>query len=59
MFAINGEITPPCPSGRLLATTRPSMPPLVGLFDRRFQPHLDEMQHLPIADATRDALHQF
>jgi hypothetical protein len=35
------------------------MPPLGGLFDRRFQPHLYEMQHLPIADATRNALHQF
>jgi len=31
------------------------MAPLVGLFDRRLQPHLDEMQHLPIADAARDA----
>ena len=26
------------------------MPPLVGLFDRRLQPHLHQMQHLPITD---------
>ncbi len=44
-----------CSSCRLLPATHPSMAPLVGLFDRRLQPHLDEMQHLPIADAARDA----
>jgi site-specific DNA recombinase len=44
-----------CSPGRLLPTTHPSMPPLVGLFNRRLQPHLDQMQHLPIADAARDA----
>ena len=44
-----------CTSCRLLSATHPSMPPLVGLFDRRLQPHLDEMQHLPITDAARDA----
>ncbi len=39
-----------CSSRGLLSPTHPSMPPLVGLFDRRLQPHLDQMQHLPITD---------
>jgi hypothetical protein len=32
---------------------------LVGFFDRRFEPHLHEMQHATIADATSHRLHQF
>src|SRR5713101_3687322 len=39
-------------SGRLLSSTHPSMPSLVGLFNRRLQPHRYQMQHLPIADTT-------
>jgi len=39
--------------GRTLLPT-----PLVGLFDRHVQPHLDQMQHLPIEDPTRHRLHR-
>jgi hypothetical protein len=28
------------------------MPTIVDLFHRCFQPHLDQAQHVPIADAT-------
>ena len=47
-----------CSSGRLLSATHPSMPPLVGLFNRRLQPHVNQMQHLPIADAACHARDQ-
>jgi site-specific DNA recombinase len=47
-----------CTSGRLLAATPPPMPPLVGLFNRRLQPHPQQMQHLPIADAPCHARDQ-
>jgi site-specific DNA recombinase len=47
-----------CSPGRLLSATHPPMSPLVGLFDRRLQPHPNQMQHLPIADAPCHARHQ-
>jgi hypothetical protein len=47
-----------CSSRCLLSATHPSTPPLVGLFDRRLQPHLNQMQHLPIADAACHARDQ-
>ena len=48
------------PCGRapalVLVAGRPlRAPPLVGLFHRRLQPHLDQPQQVPIADATRHA----
>jgi site-specific DNA recombinase len=33
-------------------------PPIIDLFHRRFEPHLDQSQKVPIADATRDRFHQ-
>ena len=45
-------------SGRLLPSTHPPMSPLVSLFDRRLQPHLDQMQHLPIANTADHARDQ-
>jgi site-specific DNA recombinase len=44
-----------CSPACLLPATHSSTAPLVGLLDRRLQPHLQQMQHLPIADAARDA----
>src|SRR5262249_13274660 len=46
-------------SCHLLPTTYPSMPALAGFFHRRFQPHLHQMQHLPITDTACDAPHQW
>ena len=36
-----------------------AVPPLVDLLDGRFQPHLQQMQHRAVHDATCQALHQF
>ena len=36
---------------------RPSS--IIGFFDRAFQPHLDQMQHTPVHDASRERQHQF
>ena len=44
--------------GRLLSATHPSMSARVGLFNRRFQPHPDQTQHLPVTDAPCHARHQ-
>jgi hypothetical protein len=33
--------------------------PVVDFFHRRFEPHLDQLQKMPIADAPRDRFHQF
>jgi hypothetical protein len=35
------------------------VPALIGLFDRSFQPHLDQMQHRSIDDPASHRLHQF
>ena len=32
---------------------------VVGFFHGAFQPHLDQMQHAPIHDASRERPHQF
>ena len=32
---------------------------IVGFFNGAFQPHLDQMQHTPINDASRKRTHQF
>ena len=60
-LASSGLITPPCgvPRLLLLAARHAPLPFLVPLFDRCLQPHLDQMQHVPIDDAPRHALHQF
>src|SRR5262245_35791499 len=44
--------------GRLLSATHPPMSARVGLLDRRFQPHPDQTQHLPVTDAPCHARHQ-
>ncbi len=61
-LASSGEMGAPCGVPRPLSLFRvvrrlPS--PLVGFLHRRFQPHLDQMQHVPIADPTSHRLHQF
>src|ERR1019366_3807836 len=33
-------------------------PPFVDLFHRRFQPHLDQMQQVPVAHSTGHRFHQ-
>ena len=44
----------------VLVAGRPMMPPpIVDCFHRRFEPHLDQLQEMPIADAPRDRFHQF
>jgi site-specific DNA recombinase len=45
-------------SGGLLPPTHPSMPLGVGFFNRRLEPHLNQMQHLPVADAACHARDQ-
>ena len=47
-----------CSPRRLLAATHPPMSPFAGLLDRRLQPHLDQMQHLPVANTSCNALDQ-
>jgi hypothetical protein len=44
----------------ILVACRPVMPPAnVDLLDRCLQPHLDQPQEVPIADATRERLEEF
>ena len=56
MFANNGESGEPLRAAPalVLVAGRPMVPPpVVDLFHRRLEPHLDQPQEVPIADATR------
>ena len=62
MFANNGDRGDPCGLPRpssLFRVVRCVPPPLVGLFHRCLQPHLDQPQEVPIADASRQRFHEF
>jgi site-specific DNA recombinase len=44
----------------ILGFGRTRLPPsIVGFFHGTFQPHLDQMQHTPVHDASRERPHQF
>src|SRR5579871_1929638 len=48
-----------CATGAVSPTAHPPFAVLVPLLDRHLQPHLDQMQHVPIYNAPSDALYQF
>src|SRR5271168_4367897 len=48
-----------CATGATLPSTNPRFAVLVPLLNRHLQPHLDQMQHVPIYNAPSDALYQF
>ena len=58
MFANNGESGDALRAAPALVLVpgRSMMPaPVVDFFHRRLEPHLDQLQQMPIADATRDS----
>ena len=48
-----------CPGPRPCCGSSGGSAPLVDLLDRRLQPHLDQPQEVPIADATGERLEEF
>src|SRR6185437_770284 len=48
-----------CATGAAFPAANPPVTALVPLLNRNLQPHLDQMQHVPVYNAPCDALYQF
>jgi hypothetical protein len=59
-LASSGLITPPCgrAAGTSLAPGQAPLPVVIALLDRRFEPQLDQLQHLSIDDPPCHRPHQ-